>query len=152
VKIIATALETAMKAIIVPLVAILGLAACASNRPSDADRLALYEAHAGAPVKQIRNYSAIGWDRVDGEHILLTMRPREVWLVRLSGPCLDWGSGSAQLELSSQTGWVVPKFDRVKIKGSPVTCRIEEIRPVDEKAVRAAQGQLRAGAQGASGT
>ena len=42
-----------MKALIVPLIAVLGLGACATNRLSDTDRLALYDAHAGAPVKQI---------------------------------------------------------------------------------------------------
>ena len=46
-----------MKALIVPLIAVLGLGACATNRLSDTDRLALYDAHAGAPVKQIRFYN-----------------------------------------------------------------------------------------------
>jgi hypothetical protein len=139
-----------MKALIVPLIAALGLAACATNRLSDTERLALYQAHTGAPVKQIRNYDAIGWDRIDGEHILLTMRPKETWLLKLSGNCLDWGSGSPFLGLSSQTGWVMAKFDRVIVKDSPVSCRIEEIRPVDVKAVRAAQDAMTA--QASAGT
>ena len=139
-----------MKALIIPAIAVLGLAACASNRLSETDRLALYEAHSGAPVKQIRNYDAIGWDRVDGEHVLLTMRPKETWLLKLSGNCLDWGSGSPFLGLSSQAGWVMTKFDRVIVKGSRVSCRIEEIRPVDVKAVRAAQDAMTA--QASSGT
>ncbi len=139
-----------MKALIFPLAAALALAACATNRPSEADRLAVYEAHAGEPVKQIRNHDAMGWDRIDGEHILLSMRPKETWLLKLSGPCLDWGSGSPFLKLSSQTGWVMAKFDRVLVQGSPVSCRIEEIRPVDVKAVRAAESELRA--QASAGT
>ena len=69
-----------MKALIVPLIAVLGLGACATNRLSDTDRLALYDAHAGAPVKQIRFYNAMGWDRIDDEHVLLNMRPKEPWL------------------------------------------------------------------------
>ena len=127
-----------MKALLVPLIAV-GLAACATNRPSDADRLALYEAHSGAPVKQIRFFNAMGWDRIDDEHVLLNMRPNETWLLKVSGPCLDWGSASPILRLSSTGAYVMAKFDRILTEGSPVSCRIEEIRPVDVKALRAAQ-------------
>jgi Family of unknown function (DUF6491) len=133
-----------MKALILPMLAVLGLAACATNRISDTDRLAIYDAHSGAPVKQIRYYNAMGWDRIDGEHVILNMRPNETWLLKLSGPCLDWGGGSPTLALSSQSGWVMVKFDKVSVQGSPVTCRIEEIRPVDVKAVRAAEDARRA--------
>ena len=139
-----------MKALVFPMFAILGLVACSTNRISDTDRLAVYMAHSGAPVKQIRYYHAMGWDRIDGEHVLLEMRPKERWLLKLSGPCLDWGSGSPVLSLSSPTGWVMAKFDRVHIHGSQVTCRIEEIRPVDARAVRAAEEARRA--QASAGT
>ena len=128
-----------MKALLVPLIAVFGLAACATNRPSDADRLALYEAHSGAPVKQIRFFNAMGWDRIDDEHVLLNMRPNETWLLKVSGPCLDWGSASPVLRLSSTGPYVMAKFDRILTEGSPVSCRIEEIRPVDVKALRAAE-------------
>ena len=128
-----------MKALIVPLVAVLGLGACATNRLSDTDRLALYDAHAGAPVKQIRFYNAMGWDRIDDEHILLSMRPNETWLLRVSGPCLDWGSASPTLRVSSSGAYVMAKFDRILTQGSPVSCRIEEIRPIDLKGLRAAR-------------
>ena len=133
-----------MKALIVPLIAVLGLGACATNRLSDTDRLALYDAHAGAPVKQIHFYNAMGWDRIDDEHVLLSMRPNETWLLRVSGPCLDWGSASPTLRLSSTGPYVMAKFDRILTEGSPISCRIEEIRPVDVKAVRAAEDARRA--------
>ncbi|HRA02326.1 DUF6491 family protein [Thermomonas sp.] len=126
------------------LLAVLGASACASNRPSDADRLAMYEAHAGAPVKQIRNVNAMGWERVDDQHVILSTRPTESWLLEVSGPCLDWGSGSPLLRLSSTGPYVMAKFDRILTEGSPVSCRIEEIRPIDVKAVRAAQDAARA--------
>ena len=128
-----------MKALIVPLIAVLGLGACATNRLSDTDRLALYDAHAGAPVKQIRFYNAMGWDRIDDEHVLLNMRPKETWLLKVSGPCLDWGSASPTLRLSSSGAYVMAKFDRILTQGSPVSCRIEEIRPIDLKGLRAAR-------------
>ena len=139
-----------MKALIVPLIAVLGLAACATNRLSDTDRLALYDAHAGAPVKQIRFYNAMGWDRIDDEHVLLSMRPSETWLLKVSGPCLDWGSASPTLRLSSTGPYVMAKFDRILTEGSPASCRIEEIRPVDVKAMRAARDA--ATAQASAGT
>lgn len=133
-----------MKTLIAPLLAILALAACATNRPSEAQRLAIYQAHAGAPVKQIRFHHAMGWDRIDDEHVLFNMRPSETWLMKVSGPCLDWGGGSPVLRLSSTGSYVMAKFDRIHIEGSPVSCRIEEIRPVDVKAVRDAEARMRA--------
>ena len=139
-----------MKVLVIPLLAVLGLAACATNRISDTDRLALYQAHAGEPVKQIRNYSPMGWDRIDDEHVLLSTRPNETWLMTVSGPCLDWGSSSPVMGLSSTGPYVMAKFDRIVIPGSPISCRIEEIRAVDVKAVRAAETEMRA--QASAGT
>lgn len=142
-----------MKVHVIPLLAalaVLALAACATNRPSDADRLALYEAHAGAAVKQIRFFNAMGWDRIDDQHVLLSMRPTETWLMKVSGACLDWGGGSPILRLSSTGPYVTAKFDRILTEGSPVSCRIEEIRPVDVKALRAAENAARA--QASAGT
>ena len=139
-----------MKTLLVPLLAVASLSACATNRMSDTDRLALYQAHAGEPVKQIRNTNAMGWDRVDDQHVVLNMRPKESWLVKVSGPCLDWGSGSPVLRLSSTGPYVMAKFDRILTEGSPASCRIEEIRPVDVKALRAAQDAM--AAQASSGT
>ena len=127
-----------------------GLAACATPRMSEANRLALYQAHAGPPVKQFHYFGrAMGWDRVDDEHVVLDARPRESWLLRVSGPCLDWGSGSPTLGLTSRNGLVSARFDQVLVEGSPMGCRIEEIRPVDARAVRHA---LKAGVGQASGT
>ncbi|GHB98682.1 DUF6491 family protein [Thermomonas carbonis] len=139
-----------MKTLLLSLLAVASLSACATNRISDTDRLALYEAHAGEPVKQIRNHNAMGWDRIDDQHVVLSMRPTESWLLRVSGPCLDWGSGSPVLRLSSSGAYVMAKFDRILTDGSPVSCRIEEIRPVDVKAMRAAQDA--ATAQASAGT
>ena len=139
-----------MKTLILPMLAMSILAACATGRMSDTDRLALYDAHAGAPVKQIRFYNAMGWDRIDDEHVLLSIRPSETWMLKVSGPCLDWGSASPVLRLSSTGPYVMAKFDRILTEGSPVSCRIEEIRPVDVKALRAAQDAM--AAQASSGT
>ena len=128
-----------MKTLLVSLLAAASLTACATNRMNDTDRLAMYQANAGEPVRQIRYRNAMGWDRVDGSHVLLNMRPTEAWLLELSGNCLDWGGGSPGVQILSNSDWIVSKFDRLKAVASPVTCRIEEIRPIDVAGLRAAQ-------------
>ena len=128
------------------LFASLTLAACASTgRMSDSDKLALYSSHAGAPVRDIRYNTPLGWDRIDDQHLLLTMRPTQVWLLRVSGPCLDWGSASPTILISPvSSGLLSAKFDRISTPQTPVSCRIEEIRPVDVAAVRASQQAMAA--------
>lgn len=120
------------------------LAGCMAGGATRVDRLANYQAYAGAPVKQIRYYNPIGWEEVDDQHILLTMRPRENYLMRLSGPCLDYGAGSPALAISSTAGFVASGFDRVTVGPSDLSCRIEEIRPVDMAAMRAASAKAQA--------
>ena len=70
------------------------LGACATTRMSDAESLSLYSAHAGEPVRTIRYFDPISWEKVDDNHLLLTMRPREVYLLTIGGPCLGWGGAS----------------------------------------------------------
>ena len=120
----------------------LALSACASTRMSDGERLALYSAHAGVPVRNIRYTSPIGWDKVDDQHLLLTMRPTEAYLLKVSGPCLDWGGASPTIQISAQVNQLSAGFDRIKTPESPVSCRIEEIRPIDIAAVRASQREM----------
>ena len=118
--------------------AALVLAGCASSMPR-AERLALYEANASEPLTQVTYFSPQGWEEVDSKHILVTMRPREQYLLRLSGPCLDYDNGAATLFFSSQIGgFIQPKFDRITFAGSPISCRIEEIRGINVDGVRAA--------------
>lgn len=138
-----------MKEVMVMLAASL-LAACASTDMPDASRLDMLQANAGPPLKQVRYTEPMGWDRVDGRHVLLDMRPRETLLLTLNGPCLEWDMGSPLLAVRSQTGFLLDKFDSVQVVGSQVRCQIDEIRLVDMQAVRAAEKQLRD--QGASGT
>jgi hypothetical protein len=128
---------------VVAVLSVLSLGGCTSG-PTRADRLAAYQAHAGAPVRQIRYYNPVGWEEVDDEHILLTMRPRETYLMRLSGPCLDFDAGSPVLVVSSTAGYVASGFDRVSVGASRLSCRIEEIRPLDMQAMRAAEAKLQA--------
>jgi len=114
---------------------------CASDGGvRDADRLAMYQQHADVPLKNIPyNNNPIGWENVDDEHLLLTMTPRNVYLMKLSGPCLDYNAGSPVIGISSQAGRVSAGFDRVTIGDPRLTCRIEEIRKVDMVSYRKAR-------------
>ncbi len=131
-----------MKTILLSLLVALGVSACAT-RPSDADRLALYLSHAGAPVSKVIYREPIGWDRIDDQHVALQLRPRESWLLTLSGPCLNWGNGSPFLGLQPFSGMTLAKFDKVIVPGSQITCMIQEIRPLDMKAIRSGETALR---------
>jgi hypothetical protein len=137
---------TAMR--VLPLAILLAsasLVACATARMSEPEKLALYSSHAGAPVKHIRYTPPIGWDKVDGNHLLLTLRPTEAWLLRLPPACLDWIAGPT-VSISNHAGFISAGFDRVigSTPTTPMSCRIEEIRPVDVVAVRVARDAMQA--------
>lgn len=138
-----------MRRIVLFALAACALSGCASTRISDVDRLALYQQHAGAPVNQVRYHDPMSWDRIDDQHVVLQMRPKESWLLRLSGPCLTWSTGSPFLGISTFTGTTLSKYDKVIAPGSQLSCQIQEIRPIDVKALRAGEQALREQAQSA---
>ena len=130
--------------LLLPAATLLVLSACATTRMSDEQKLALYQGQAGAPVKSIRYVDPIGWDRIDDSHLVLDVRPRESWLLTMSGPCLNWGRNEQGIAVSHTGGIVSAGLDRVTMGSSGITCRISEIRPVDPAAVRLAREQLAA--------
>ena len=123
------------------LIAPILLSACATTRMSESEKLALYTSHAGAPVKSITYRTPIGWDKIDGSHLLITTRPTEAWLFRLSPNCFAWVGSGPSISITNQAGFVSAGFDHVtsNAPGIPMRCRIEEIRPVDLAAVRSAR-------------
>jgi len=127
-------------------VALLAATACATTRMSDSQKLALYQSQAGAPVKSIRYADPIGWQRIDDMHFVLDVRPRESWLVTMSGPCLGWGRNEQTIHLSHHAGFVSAGLDSVDFPRSQISCRISEIRPVDPAAVREARDAFAANA------
>jgi hypothetical protein len=124
------------------------LAACATNRPSEAERLALYRAHAGAPVKYFSYFGQInGWTPLGDRALTVWTRPNQAYLLELGGPCLDLDFAPA-ISISNLMGRVSAGFDNVIVHGGGGSsmrfpCRIQEIRPLDVKALRAAQSELR---------
>jgi hypothetical protein len=124
--------------------ALLALTACATTRMSDEQKLALYQGQAGAPVRAIRYLEPIGWQRIDDLHLVLDVRPRESWLITMSGPCLGWGRSEQVISISHGGGFVNAGLDSVDFPRSQISCRIAELRPVDPAAVRAARDALAA--------
>ena len=134
----------------VVLVASTALAACAStSNMTDAQKYALNDAHAGAPVDHFRYLGSInGWTPLGDDALIVWTRPSEAWLLDLSGTCQDLRSTPA-IGLTSSMGRVNARFDRVLVRSTgsiSMPCHIRQIRPLDVKAVRAAEKQKAAGA------
>ncbi|CTP84108.1 hypothetical protein A6R71_10095 [Xanthomonas translucens pv. arrhenatheri] len=130
----------------------LGLAAllvgCASNRISDDERLALYRAHAAAPVRDFQYFNRLsGWTALGDSALAVWTRPNQAYLLELNGRCtdLDFAPSIAITHFSDR---VSARFDVVLvIGGSPgairLPCRIQSIRPLDIKALRSSEQELR---------
>ena len=124
----------------------LAMAGCASApREPDTATLLRYEAFAGKPMSSIAYSSTTaassGFSVVDDEHVLLTTRPNEAYLIMVSGPCLSYERGSPSLMVTSNMGRIQSGFDRIGSLVQPgLTCIIQEIRPVDVRAMRAQGG------------
>lgn len=110
--------------------------------------LALYEQHAGEPVRSFRFLGRINnWTPLGDSAVAVWTRPSEAWLLELNGPCQDL-SFSQAIALSSSMNTVHAGFDRV----TPISpgrhtpampCHIQTIRPLDVAALRTAQRQAR---------
>ena len=126
------------------LVAPLGCAT--SPKVSDAEKLALYREHAGEPVPHFRYFGSLnGWTPLGREALAVWTRPNEAFLLELSAPCPDLDFAPA-ISLSESLHQVSARFDRVTPLGHntmTIPCRIEQIRPLDAKALRQAQKDLR---------
>jgi hypothetical protein len=121
---------------------LLAASACATTRMSDTQKLALYQGQAGPPVKSVRYVDPIGWQRIDDLHLVLDVRPRESWLITMSGPCLGWGRSDQVISVRHNGGIVSSGLDSVDFLRSQISCRISEIRLVDPVAVRDARNAL----------
>lgn len=128
---------------------ILALGACASTpKQTDAEKLALYRAHAGEPVRDFQYFGSInGWNPIGDSSLVVWTKPSEAYLLELFGPCTDLGYAPA-ISLSNSMGRVSSRFDSVHVLGGGsstmrMPCRIETIRPLDVKALKQAQQELR---------
>ena len=136
---------------LVLVIALLALASCTTNPAQrDADRLALYSAHAGEPVASFRYFGSLsGWTPLGEGAVALWTRPSQAYLVRFKGTCPELDFASA-ISVSSQFNTVYRNFDKVTPLNRgrmSIPCPIREIRPLDVKAIREAERAMRADAQ-----
>lgn len=126
-----------MRPVVLPLL-LAALAGCASPGPRErmAARLAEVEAHAGAPVESFHLWQLDRWETLGRAELMVWTRPNEAWLLRVDEPCRDLEFANA-LTLSSSVGRVHRRFDAVQFEHQ--RCRINEIRPVDGRALKAAR-------------
>ena len=134
-------------AMIAGLAAMLALAGCATDAAlRDSEQLALYRAHAGEPVGSFNYFGSIsGWTPLGDSALAVWTRPSEAWLLELTGPCQDLEYAPA-IGLTGNMNRVYARFDKVLVDSRGVVnmpCHIQQIRPLDVKALRAAQKQLR---------
>ena len=135
---------------------VLALTACATDRMTDNERLALYRAHAAAPVQSFRYLSRIdGWTPLGDAAVAIWTRPNEAYLLEVAQPCPDLDFAQA-ISLTNQFGIVYSRFDKViplMIAGGPepVPCHIRQIRPLDVKALKSAEKDIRRQREEASG-
>lgn len=132
-------------------IVMLALASCTTNPAQrDADRRALYSAHAGEPVSSFRYFGSLnGWTPLGEGAVALWTRPNQAYLVTLKGRCPDLDFASA-ISVSSQFNTVYKNFDKVTplSRGTmSIPCYIREIRPLDVKAIRQAERDMRSDAQ-----
>jgi hypothetical protein len=124
------------------------LAACASSgRLSSVERLALYRAHAGAPQGDMPFQGSLnGWNELGDSALAVWTRPGQAFLLELTGPCPDLPYAQA-IGLTSRVGRVSARLDKVLVRGPgpgpQMPCYIGSIRPLDVKALRASEQQLR---------
>ena len=137
-----------MKRAILMLGLVVTLAACSTTRTSDAETLALYQAHAGEPVRDFQYFGQInGWTPLGDSALAVWTKPSQAYLLELYGPCYDLDYAPA-ISLSNQGSRVSARFDSVQVLGGGgsnirMPCRIETIRPLEVKALRQAQKALR---------
>ncbi|MCW4453985.1 DUF6491 family protein [Flavobacterium sp. MXW15] len=137
-----------MKTMLLAAALCLSLASCATaDRLSSSDKLALYRAHAGEPVRDFRYFGQLnGWTELGDSALAVWTRPAEAWLLELGGPCMDLAYAPT-IGVTNHMGTVSARFDSVIVSGGSmgmrVPCRIQSIRPLDVKALKASERELR---------
>jgi len=118
-------------------IALMALASCTTSAAYRARldaRLAEYEAHAGAPVKQIRLYTGLDrWEVLAPDRIAIFIGANRAYLLKLRGPCsgLEF---QTRIGISSTNQSIDLKFDRLYFEHQ--VCYFAEFRPIDYRAVK----------------
>jgi hypothetical protein len=121
------------------------LGACASD-PTQTSRRDLkreeYLRHAGEPVDRIRVLNIHGWTVIDREQLVIWTRPNEAFLFDLDAPCQNL-EFARKIGISNFGSNIHSRFDALIVNRD--RCRINSIRPIDTKALRAERKRMRLG-------
>jgi Family of unknown function (DUF6491) len=124
------------------------LSACAANRASNAEELALAKSLAEAPVSGFNFTRLQGWQALGDSHLIVQVAQKRAYLLTLSHPCreLDY---QLQIGLSSFGSRVQAGFEYVLVPddigshADQTRCRIHKIQPIAVKALDQARADLR---------
>lgn len=118
--------------------ALLALGACATDglgpRERELARFERFERFAGPPVDSFRFWKLDRWESLGPDSVAIWTRPDEAWLLTVRQPCHGLEFAMA-IGLSSTVNRVSRLHDEVRFEQQ--RCRIEQIRPIDVRAMRA---------------
>lgn len=121
--------------------ALAGLLTACSSVPytqRQQQRQAAYTAAAGAPVKSFHFFNLWSWEPLSESQLVIYTRPNRAWLLDLDGRCQNLEFTNA-IGLTSSSGEVMVRFDKVRVGRGYIPCTIMQIRPVDVKRLRIEQ-------------
>lgn len=131
-----------IQVMLLALIAVGLLTACAALAPSEERSGEVYYRHAGDEVGLL-SYSAIrGWRPVGDSAVLLEFDRRRYVLAELDPSCVNEARFANAIGVISRTPGTFSRFDELRIDRR--RCRIESLREVDYDAVRADLRALRA--------
>ncbi|MDW8479346.1 MAG: DUF6491 family protein [Xanthomonadales bacterium] len=99
-----------------------------------------YLALAGEPVEEVRAFRLTGWRPLDREHLVLWRSANDAFLIRVQQPCIHL-EFAHRIGVDYQAPVLRRRFDAVIVQGQ--RCRIESIRPLDDRVVRRALRDVR---------
>lgn len=124
--------------IVFALVAVLAACSSVPLAQREQQRQAAYASAAGAPVRSFHFFTLWSWEPLGDRQVVVYTRPSRAWLLDLDGPCQNLQFTQA-IGLTSSSGTVFTRFDKVLTGRSYMPCMITQIRPVDVKQLRVAQ-------------
>jgi len=103
-----------------------------------------YNRYAGEPVRKVNLIHLHSWTNIDRDQVVLWTSARKAYLVDLFSPChnLDRARG---IGISNFGNTIYAGSDAIVVGGE--RCMIDQIRPIDTKALKA---ERRGGSQSAS--
>ena len=106
----------------------------ADTRATEQKNLTRFEQFAGAPVESFDMWSLYQWQSLGPDRLAVWSAVNDVWLLKVSQPCIRLEDTSAIKITSQMTHKVTARFDYVDFAAQH--CQIQEIRPVDYGAMR----------------